>query len=146
MRQSDTPEEKNETDYTLGNNVLQEERSTLSLSKMYFQYPPPMPFRINTVSPILEPGKPPQANSPELYLNNAVSVAGNYPNYPEEVALYPYSQDTASVTSLEGSSTMRVFEVFEDDGIRQSDGGYYRDCNLNERKQALGYSNIMCKF
>ncbi|KAI2766166.1 hypothetical protein DTO012A8_8618 [Penicillium roqueforti] len=80
VRQSDAPEERNEADYTLGCNVPQEERSTLSL----------------------EPGEPPRANSPELYLNDAASAAGNYPDYPEEVALYPSSRDTASVTGLEG--------------------------------------------
>lgn len=142
VRHSDAPEERNEADYTLGNNVPQEERSTLSLGKTYFKHPPPMPLGINTVSPILEPGEPPRANSPELYLNDAASAAGNYPDYPEEVALYPSSRDTASVTGLEGPGTTRVFDVFEDDGTRQSDGGYYRDCNPNERKRALGYSNI----
>ncbi|CAG8141763.1 unnamed protein product [Penicillium salamii] len=59
-----------------------------------------------------------------------------------EVALYLSSRDTAFVIGLEGPGTTRVFDVFEDDGIRQSDGGYYRDCNLNERKRALEYSNI----
>ena len=87
VRQSDAPEERNEADYTLGCNVPQEERSTLSLGKTYFKHPPPMPLGINTVSPILEPGEPPRANSPELYLNDAASAAGNYPDYPEEVAL-----------------------------------------------------------
>jgi hypothetical protein len=123
----DTLEKRNKADYTLGNNVPQEERSTLSLSKTYLKHLPPIPLGINTVSLILEPGKLPRANSPKLYLNNAASAAGNYPKYPEEVALYPSSRETPSITSLEGPGTTRVFDIFEENSTRQSDRGYYRD-------------------
>lgn len=118
VRQSDATEERNEADYTLENNMPQEERSTLSLGKIYSKHFPPMPLRINTVSPILEPGEPPQANSPKLYLNDIALAAGNYPDYPKEVALYPSSRDTTSVTGLEGPGTTRVFDVFKDNSTR----------------------------
>ncbi|CAG7918970.1 unnamed protein product [Penicillium olsonii] len=140
VRQSDTPEERNKANYILECNMPQEEYSILSLGKTYFKHPPPIPLRINTISPILEPNKPPQANSPELYLNNTALAARNYPDYPKEIALYPSSQDTISVTNLEDPSTTRVFDIFKDNNTKQNDRGYYRDYNPNKKKQALEYS------
>ncbi|KAJ6056946.1 hypothetical protein N7460_000220 [Penicillium canescens] len=92
---------------------------------------------------VSEPNELPRANSPDLYHNDELSTAGNYPDYPEEVALYPSSRvsDTPSVAGLEGPGTTRVFDVFEDDRIRQSDGEYYRNCAPKERKRALENSN-----
>jgi hypothetical protein len=68
-----------------------------------------------------EPNEPPRANSPNLYLNNAISTAGNYLDYPEELALYPSSRvsHTPSVSGFEGPETTRVFDVFEDNRVRK---------------------------
>lgn len=92
---------------------------------------------------MLEPNELPRANSPNLYYNNELLTARNYPDYPKEVALYPSSRvsDTPSIAGLEGPRTTRVFDVFEDDRIRQSDGEYYRNSTPNERKRALENSN-----
>ncbi|CAG8195158.1 unnamed protein product [Penicillium salamii] len=91
IKQSNTTKEKNKTNYTLRNNILQKEHNILNLNKTYSKYFPPIPFRINTISLILEPSKPPQTNSPKLYLNNTTSATKNYPNYPKEVTLHPSS-------------------------------------------------------
>jgi hypothetical protein len=57
---------------------------------------------------------------PSVYQNNA-SAADTYPDYPEEVALYPSSRisSTPSATGLNGPRTTRVFDVFEVDHTRQ---------------------------
>lgn len=46
------------------------------------------------------------------------------------------------MTGLEGPGTTRVFDVFEDDCTRQSDGEYHRNSPPNERKRTLEDSNI----
>lgn len=38
---------------------------------------------------MLEPNEPPGANLPKLFLNDAILTPGNYPDYCEEVALFP---------------------------------------------------------
>jgi len=68
--------------------------------------------------------------SPKAYPDNT-PAADNYPNYPEEVALYPSSRvsSTASITSLDRPRITRVFDVFEDD---------YMQFTPSRRKRALG--------
>ncbi|KAJ5406078.1 hypothetical protein N7465_007362 [Penicillium sp. CMV-2018d] len=72
--------------------------------------------------------------SPDAYPDDA-PAADNYPNYPEEVALYPSSRvsSTASVTGLDGPGTTRVFDVFEDDHVQFTP---------SRKKRALGDPSI----
>ncbi|KAJ5982116.1 hypothetical protein N7451_012216 [Penicillium sp. IBT 35674x] len=87
------------------------------------------------VPEVSESRDPSRAVSPELYLNDTPAT-GTYPEYPEEVALYPSSRgsDTPSVTGLEGPGTTRVFDVFEDESDRPSEH-LHRDSSSNRSKQ-----------
>ncbi|KAF2999098.1 hypothetical protein E8E15_000321 [Penicillium rubens] len=80
----------------LGNNVPQEEHRAEDVA-----------LEIGRFSPSI---------SPNVYQSDA-SAANNYPDYPQEVALYPSSRasSTPSATGLDGPGTTRVFDVFGDD-------------------------------
>ncbi|KAJ5642495.1 hypothetical protein N7490_006495 [Penicillium lividum] len=85
---------------------------------------------------VSESPNPSRAVSPELYFSDTSPATGTYPEYPEEVALYPSSRgsDTPSVTGLDGPGTTRVFDVFEDESNGQS-GHVHRNSSPNKSKQ-----------
>lgn len=74
--------------------------------------------------------------SSEIYHCDAVAT-NDYPDYPEEVALYSSSRvsSTPSVTGLDGPGSTRVFDVFGDENTGQSDEHDHRQLleNLEER-------------
>ena len=86
------------------------------------------------LSPASETDQLSRPVSPDAYPDDA-PAADNYPNYPEEVALYPSSRvsSTASVTGIDGPGTTRVFDVFEDDHMQFTP---------SRRKRALGDPGI----
>lgn len=89
---------------------------------------------IDTLSPASKTDRLSRPVSPDAYPDDA-PAADNYPNYPEEVALYPSSRvsSTASVTGLNGPGTTRVFDVFEDDHMQLTP---------SRRKRALGDPSV----
>ncbi|KAL2848997.1 hypothetical protein BJX68DRAFT_267341 [Aspergillus pseudodeflectus] len=58
-----------------------------------------------------------QATSPSMLPPAALSDVANFPEYPQEVALYasPQTDGSPSVTGLDGPGSSRVFDVFADD-------------------------------
>lgn len=134
VRQLDAPEQRSEAEGDVLENVPEEERNIESFGKWHVPDFSPSFFGINVVSSVTESGGLSRACSPHRYPDNAESSAGNYPDYPEEVALYPSSvSDAPSVTGLYNPGTTRVFDIFQDDRIEQSD----RRCDRRSRKQSL---------
>ncbi|KAJ6137352.1 hypothetical protein N7471_003838 [Penicillium samsonianum] len=85
-----------------------------------------------------ETGRHSRSISPNLYHNDA-SATDSYPDYPEEVALYPSCRvsSTPSVTGFDGPGTTRVFDVFEDDHNRQNGENNHEHFTANRRKGML---------
>ncbi|KAJ5160958.1 uncharacterized protein N7482_007962 [Penicillium canariense] len=69
----------------------------------------------------------------------AADTNSDYPDYPEEVALYPSSRvsSSPSVTGLDGPGTSRVFDVFQDDPAEQECENVHERSSSKGKKRAL---------
>ncbi|CAI7605787.1 unnamed protein product [Penicillium manginii] len=69
----------------------------------------------------------------------AADTYSDYPDYPEEVALYPSSRvsSSPSVTGLDGPGTSRVFDVFQDDPAEQERENVRVRSSVRGKKRAL---------
>lgn len=63
----------------------------------------------------------------------------DYPDYPEEVALYPSSRvsSSPSVTGLDGPGTSRVFDIFQNDPAEHEGENAHVRSSVRGKKRAL---------